>query len=188
MNDFIEEILVSEEEIDSICDKIAADISRDYANSSKKLLLLCILKGSVVFMGELMKKLTRDDRAKTRVLPVSKLGLMEMTRQREHESIQDAVYVNCPYCRGSGLVKSPESMSVEIQRRLAGILRDKHYRKVPVRVSMHPEVLQRLKNQDAGLLDELAAEFKHELSFRADEELHMEEFHFFNADTGVEIW
>ncbi|MBR2357275.1 MAG: Rne/Rng family ribonuclease [Lentisphaeria bacterium] len=137
---------------------------------------------------KLMKKLTRDDRAKTRVLPVSKLGLMEMTRQREHESIQDAVYVNCPYCRGSGLVKSPESMSVEIQRRLAGILRDKHYRKVPVRVSMHPEVLQRLKNQDAGLLDELAAEFKHELSFRADEELHMEEFHFFNADTGVEIW
>ena len=58
MNDFIEEILVSEEEIDSICDKIAADISRDYANSSKKLLLLCILKGSVVFMGELMKKIS----------------------------------------------------------------------------------------------------------------------------------
>ena len=41
MNDFIEEILVSEEEIDTICDRIAADISRDYANSSKKLLLLC---------------------------------------------------------------------------------------------------------------------------------------------------
>ena len=58
MNDFIEEILVSEEEIDTICDRIAADISRDYANSSKKLLLLCILKGSVVFMGELMKKIS----------------------------------------------------------------------------------------------------------------------------------
>jgi ribonuclease G len=102
-----------------------------------------------------MKKLTKDDRAKTRVLPVSKLGLMEMTRQREHESIQDAVYVSCPYCRGSGLVKSPESMSVEIQRRLLTVLRNKAYKKMPVRVVMHPEVLQRLKNEDANLLEDL---------------------------------
>ncbi len=58
MNEFIQEVLVSEQEIDVICSKIADDISRDYAQSQKKLLLLCILKGSVVFMGELMKKIT----------------------------------------------------------------------------------------------------------------------------------
>ena len=58
MNDFIQEILVDEQEIDSICSKIAADISRDYANSQKKLLLLCILKGSLPFMGDLMKRVT----------------------------------------------------------------------------------------------------------------------------------
>ncbi len=54
----IERVLVSEEEIDSIVTRIAADIDRDYKNSSRKLLLLCILKGSVVFMGELMKKIS----------------------------------------------------------------------------------------------------------------------------------
>ena len=54
----IEKILVSEEEIDAIVTKIAADIDRDYKDSPRKLLLLCILKGSVVFMGELMKKIT----------------------------------------------------------------------------------------------------------------------------------
>ena len=54
----IEKILVSEEEINSIVTKIAADIDRDYKDSPRKLLLLCILKGSVVFMGELMKKIT----------------------------------------------------------------------------------------------------------------------------------
>jgi hypoxanthine phosphoribosyltransferase len=54
----IEKILVSEEEIDSIVTRIAAEIDRDYRNSDRKLLLLCILKGSVVFMGELMKKIT----------------------------------------------------------------------------------------------------------------------------------
>ncbi len=58
MNQDIDHILVDEKEIDDIVTRIAAEIDRDYAESDKKLLLLCILKGSVVFMGELMKKIT----------------------------------------------------------------------------------------------------------------------------------
>ena len=58
MNNDIKEILVSEKEIEEIVTRVAAEIDRDYENSGKKLLLLCILKGSVVFMGELMKKIT----------------------------------------------------------------------------------------------------------------------------------
>ena len=58
MNKDMKYILVSEEEIESIVTRIATEIDRDYADSGKKLLLLCILKGSVVFMGELMKKIT----------------------------------------------------------------------------------------------------------------------------------
>ncbi len=57
INNDIEEILVDEKEIAEICDKVASEITRDYKNSDKKLLLLCILKGSVVFMGELMKRI-----------------------------------------------------------------------------------------------------------------------------------
>jgi hypoxanthine phosphoribosyltransferase len=51
--------LVSEEEINSTVSRIAAEIDRDYPDRSKGLLLLCILKGSVVFMGDLMKKIER---------------------------------------------------------------------------------------------------------------------------------
>ena len=58
MNKDVEKILISEEELDKIVSGLAADISRDYAGSDKKLVLLCILKGSIVFMGDLMKKLT----------------------------------------------------------------------------------------------------------------------------------
>ena len=54
----LEKILVSEEEIDAIVTRIAKEIDEDHKNSERKLLLLCILKGSVVFMGELMKKIT----------------------------------------------------------------------------------------------------------------------------------
>lgn len=53
----IERVLVSQAEIDQITDRIAGEIDRDYRDS-KRLLLLCILKGSVVFMGDLMKKVT----------------------------------------------------------------------------------------------------------------------------------
>ena len=52
----IEKILVSEEELNATVSRIADEISRDYAD--KNLLLLCILKGSIVFCGDLMKKLT----------------------------------------------------------------------------------------------------------------------------------
>ena len=54
----IERILVSPEEIDRITTEIAAQIDEDFRDSGKRLLLLCILKGSVVFMGDLMKKIS----------------------------------------------------------------------------------------------------------------------------------
>ena len=54
----IEKILISEEEIDRITTEIAARIDEDYKNTDGKLVLLCILKGSVVFMGDLMKKIS----------------------------------------------------------------------------------------------------------------------------------
>ena len=54
----IEKVLVSAEEIDKITTRIAKEIDRDYSSSDSRLLLVCILKGSIVFMGDLMKKLT----------------------------------------------------------------------------------------------------------------------------------
>ncbi len=135
-----------------------------------------------------MKKLVKNDRAKTQVLPLSKLGLMEMTRQREHESILDQVYDPCPYCHGSGLVKSALTMSAEIQRELSSAMRDKKYRGKALRVYMHPEVLNRLRNEDAELLSDLESKYKNELSFRADPELHYEQFRLTDAETGEEIF
>lgn len=54
----IDKILITEEELDGIVTRIAAEIDRDYSASDKKLVLVCILKGSLIFMGDLMKKLT----------------------------------------------------------------------------------------------------------------------------------
>ena len=58
MNKDIDHVLINEEEIEATVTRLAAEISRDYSSPDKKLVLLCILKGSIVFMGDLMKKLT----------------------------------------------------------------------------------------------------------------------------------
>ena len=58
MHKDVEKILVSEEEIDKITTRIAAEIDRDYSSADKRLVLVCILKGSLMFMGDLMKKIT----------------------------------------------------------------------------------------------------------------------------------
>lgn len=135
-----------------------------------------------------MKKLVRTDRAKTKILPLSKLGLMEMTRQREHESLKDTVYDRCPYCEGSGRIKSTISMSVEIQRRLNAVLKRHNSKEnLSIRVIMHPDVLARLKNEDAGLLDELEVKYSGKnLSFRAESTLHHEDFRLVNPENNVE--
>ena len=58
INNDIQKILISEEELDATVTRIAAQIDEDYAGEDKRLVLVCILKGSIVFMGDLMKKIT----------------------------------------------------------------------------------------------------------------------------------
>lgn len=57
MREDIESILVSEQELNEICDRIAKEITEDYKNSNRKLVLICILKGSLMFTSELMKRI-----------------------------------------------------------------------------------------------------------------------------------
>ncbi len=59
INDDIAKVVLSAVEGDSIVTRLAAEIDRDYPNPHKRLLLVCILKGSIVFMGDLMKKIHR---------------------------------------------------------------------------------------------------------------------------------
>ena len=58
MNKDVAKILVDEKTIEEAVTRIAAEIDRDYSGEDKNLILVCILKGSIVFMGDLMKKIT----------------------------------------------------------------------------------------------------------------------------------
>ncbi len=58
----------------------------------------------------------KKHKERARILRMSKFGLIEMTRQRQRQSLKRSIFVDCPHCRGSGLVKTPESMSLEVIR------------------------------------------------------------------------
>jgi ribonuclease G len=131
----------------------------------------------------------RRDKAKTHILPISQLGLMEMTRQRHSESTRSAVYDDCPYCKGRGKVKSVVTMSVEIQRKLQEILkkRTRDESDFQLRIVVHPTVLDRLRTEDEKHLIEMEKRYFGKLSFRADTGMHAEQFKIVNVENNEEL-
>jgi ribonuclease G len=136
-----------------------------------------------------MKEGLRRDKSKTHILPISQLGLMEMTRQRHTESVRSSIYDDCPYCKGRGVVKSALSMSVEIQRKLAEILkkRTRDESDFQLCILAHPTVRERLRTEDEKLLIEMEKRYFGKLSFRADPTLHAEQVKIVNVQTGEEL-
>ncbi|TWT92440.1 Rne/Rng family ribonuclease [Stieleria varia] len=86
-----------------------------------------------------------NDRARTKILRTSPFGLIEMTRQRIRPSLKRSIYQDCPCCEGRGLVKTAESMSIEVVRMLALAVRNSHIRRVTIRVN--DAVAAHLNNQ-----------------------------------------
>jgi ribonuclease G len=139
---------------------------------------------------EKMVELMSSDKAKNHILPISQLGIMQMTRQRQQESLSSNLYTDCPYCRGRGIVKSATTMSVELQRKLSSVVRRLQLRndgkEYSLRVLVHPSILERLRSEDADLLVRMEKLFGVKLAFRADLNYHVENFKIINAITGEE--
>ncbi len=136
---------------------------------------------------ERMKERLKRDKAKTHILPISALGLMEMTRQRAQESISSTMFITCPHCLGRGVVKSPESLSVELQRKLKSVMR-KHRQVIhDYRVIIHPEVLQRLRSWDEDLLIDLERRYEARLTFRSDPHAPLERLLIMDGQNNVEV-
>src|SRR5207237_254163 len=63
-----------------------------------------------------LREAIKRDRARTKVLRMSAFGLIEMTRQRIRPSLKRSIYEDCPQCTGAGVVKTAESMSIDVMR------------------------------------------------------------------------
>ena len=94
---------------------------------------------------KVFRSAVKTDRARTRILGISRFGVVEMTRQRIRPSLQSSTYLTCPYCGGAGFVKSHESMAIEIIRLLNLSASREQIKRIELSVS--PEVADYLQNE-----------------------------------------
>ena len=136
-----------------------------------------------------LKDSLQGDKARTNVLQVSALGLVEMTRQRMEESLRAANYSDCPYCHGRGKVLSNLSMSVRIQRRILEIMKRNAQRvAIPLRISVNPMIMERLRKEDEQVLINLEKRCGTQLTFVSDSNLHIEDFRIMNGQSGEVLY
>ncbi len=121
----------------------------------------------------ILEEAVKRDRAKTHILQISRLGLVEMTRQRMRPSLESAVYDMCPYCEGRGVVRSVITMSIktirEIRKALGG------QRRKTVEVKVNPRVAERLLKQERNNLRNIEKEHKSKIIINSTPEMHIED-------------
>ena len=104
-----------------------------------------------------LKRALADDKARTNVMPISELGLVEMTRKRVRQDLRALLSIQCPTCRGTGVTKSDETLAAEILRAArAKIVAETEvvaHREVVVRA--HPDVATYLEGEARPDLTEL---------------------------------
>lgn len=125
---------------------------------------------------EKLKECMKDDSAKCTILGMSEFGLVEMTRQRNRGSLMQTIFTSCPYCHGSGLIKTHESVSIEIERALKKIINCQQ--QFALRLTVHPEVDHYLNTIDKAYLRKLAEELNAHLEFDMDDNIHLNDFRF----------
>jgi len=128
---------------------------------------------------ERLKDHMKDDSAKCTILGMSEFGLVEMTRQRNRGSLLQTIFTNCPYCNGSGMVKSHESISIEIERALKKIIAC--HEQFALKLIVHPELDHYLNEIDKQFLFQLAKELSAQLTCETSDGIHINDFQFFST-------
>lgn len=103
-----------------------------------------------------LRNALKKHKERARILRMSQFGLIEMTRQRQRPSLKRSIYAECPHCQGSGLVKTTESMVLEVMRLLQLAAHQPGVRKITTTVC--PEVAFVIQNQKRARLHELEEE------------------------------
>ncbi|MCM8790438.1 MAG: Rne/Rng family ribonuclease [Candidatus Omnitrophica bacterium] len=120
-----------------------------------------------------LERALENDKAKTKILNISSIGLVEMTRQRVRESIESKSYQKCPYCNGRGIVKSISTVSIELIRKLESILQSSRSREVFV--SLHPEVAYYISSPEKNMIKPLEKRFRKAIRVIEDPNIHIED-------------
>ncbi|MGB8524989.1 MAG: Rne/Rng family ribonuclease [Candidatus Acidiferrales bacterium] len=116
----------------------------------------------------------RADRAPSKVLRFNEFGLVAITRKRTKQALERTLCQPCPYCTGSGMVKSIPTLCYEIQTEARKMAPEVSSGSLTLRV--HPEIAKALKTRESELMDELERWAKKSIIIQADPTLHWEQY------------
>ena len=129
-----------------------------------------------------LQEALRSDKARTNILKISELGLVEMTRKRTRENLVQTLCEPCSYCEGRSYVLSRESVGFRVLREIR-----KHLPKLRGRalaIAVNPHVAEELLGGSKEALGLLGEEIGHDIEVRARPGIHQEQYELSLLDTG----
>lgn len=132
-----------------------------------------------------LKDCMKEDSAKCTILGMSEFGLVEMTRQRSRGSLSQTLFTHCPYCSGLGLIKTHETVSIEIERALKKAIGQQQ--QYGLRLVTHPELDRYLNVVDKAHLKTIASSLNAELEFAKDDNMHINDYAFYSTINNARI-
>ncbi|MCL4685061.1 Rne/Rng family ribonuclease [Myxococcota bacterium] len=132
-----------------------------------------------------LQEAVRQDKAKTNILKISELGLVEMTRKRTRENLVQQLCEPCSHCQGRGYVLSRESVTYKVLREIRNDLPRFCGRRIAV--SVNPRVAEVLLGAERESLAEMEEQFGRSIEVRAVPGVHQEHFEVIALDEGSPV-
>lgn len=130
-------------------------------------------------LQEAMENFMRSDRAKHAVLPISRFGLMQITRQRMKPEMNINTSESCPTCNGTGKVTSTLLLIDDIEKRLSYLLSHNHK---SLTLAVHPIVHSHLTKNFWSIRRKWEWKYKVRLNIKKSNEFYLTEFHFYDSN------
>jgi len=121
-----------------------------------------------------LKDHLRSDKARSKILQISEMGLVEMTRKRDRENLSRYLCDPCPYCDGNGHIKSASTVSYEAFRDIRRSCR--RNTKGSIAVFLHSDVFNYIQQTEQEALETLEVEMGRTITFKISDEMHHEQF------------
>ncbi|MBN8789266.1 MAG: Rne/Rng family ribonuclease [Terrimonas sp.] len=128
---------------------------------------------------EAMEEFMKADRAKHAVLPISKFGLMQITRQRMKPEVNINTQEVCPTCNGTGKISSTLVLEDEIEKNLSYLVMQKHK---GLTIVVHPIIYAYLTKGWISIRRKWSWKYKQKIKLKADNNYYLTEFHFFDSN------
>ena len=123
---------------------------------------------------DVLKQSLTADRAKTKVLPMSSIGLVQITRERTRNSIGRKLTTTCPTCQGNGVLISPWTLSCQILSRAEVLLSDSRIKEL--QVVSHSDVIDELKTTFGQALADLQRRTDKNIVLMPRDDYHFDKF------------